>query len=439
MVLLITAWMLFVTNSPAVQEGQRDVTQRAQAVIAQLAAKDFATIELQFSDKVKAALPSGRLEAAWTNLLTQAGPFKGRASAARVETTGDFQIATTTCDFERATVDVQVVFDPAGRIAGLSFRPAAPPPAPYTVPSYATPSAYTEEDVTIGSEWALPGTLSMPVGAGPFPAVILVAGSGPNDRDGTLGPNKPLKDLATGLASRGIAVLRYDKRTKVHPSKLAAVPDFTVKQEVLDDVAEAVRLLRAQPTIDPARVFVLGHSLGGMLIPRIAAADPKLAGLIVMAGAARSIDEAILEQTRYIAMADGTISPDEQKGIDEAATLVATVKALTPEDAKSAKNISGAPASYWLDLRAYDPPSAARSVKAPMLILQGERDYQVTMAEFARWKAALGNRPDVTFHTYPALNHLFIAGTGLSVPAEYQSAGHVSEDVVRDIASWIKR
>ena len=89
-----------------------------------------------------------------------------------------------------------------------------------------------------------------------------------------------------------------------------------------------------------------------MLIPRIAAADPKLAGLIVMAGAARSIDEAILEQTRYIAMADGTISPDEQKGIDEAATLVATVKALTPEDAKSAKNISGAPASYWLDLRA---------------------------------------------------------------------------------------
>ena len=152
-----------------------------------------------------------------------------------------------------------------------------------------------------------------------MPAVILVHGSGPNDRDETIGANKPFKDLATGLASRGIAVLRYDKRTRVHGAKVAALTDFTVNQEVIEDVIEAVKALRAQPRIDPARVFVLGHSLGGMLVPRIATADPTIAGLIVLAGAARPLEEAIVAQSRYIAVADGTISPEEQQGIDQAA------------------------------------------------------------------------------------------------------------------------
>jgi uncharacterized protein len=76
-------------------------------------------------------------------------------------------------------------------------------------------------------------------------------------------------------------------------------------------------------------------------------------------------------------------------------------------------------------------------VKQPMLVLQGERDYQVTMEEFARWKSALAGRADVSFHPYATLNHLFVGGTGKSMPAEYNTPGHVSEDVVRDIATWI--
>jgi alpha-beta hydrolase superfamily lysophospholipase len=264
-----------------------------------------------------------------------------------------------------------------------------------------------------------------------------VHGSGPNDRDETVGANKPFKDLATGLASRGIAVLRYDKRTRVHGGKVAGLTGFTVHQEAIEDVLEAVKALRAQPRIDSARVFVLGHSLGGMLIPRIGTADPTIAGLIVLAGAARPLEEAIVAQTRYLAAADGTVSPEEQQGIDRAAALAESVRALKPADATSGRMLSGAPPSYWLDLRGYDPPSAARHVKAPMLILQGERDYQVTPEEFAKWKAALGSRPDVTFHSYATLNHLFIAGAGSSLPAEYHVPGHVAEDVIRDIASRI--
>jgi dienelactone hydrolase len=295
------------------------------------------------------------------------------------------------------------------------------PVVAYTLPPYAKPSSFIGGETTIGSgQWALPVTVTVPVGTGPWPAVVLVHGSGPNDRDETVGASKPFKDLATGLASRGIAVLRYDKRTMVHGPRIAALKEFTVREEVIEDVLEALKALRARPGIDPARVFVLGHSLGGMLIPRIATADPTIAGLIVLAGPARPLEEALVAQTRYIALADGTISAEEPRAIDQAAAVGESIRGLTPEDTRSGRTIAGAPASYWLDLRGYDPPSEARRVKSPMLLLHGDRDYQVTAEEFGRWKAALGSRPDVTFRSYPALNHLFIAGTGPGLPAEYQ-------------------
>jgi dienelactone hydrolase len=273
--------------------------------------------------------------------------------------------------------------------------------------------------------------------------VVLVHGSGPGDRDQSLGPNKPFRDLARGLASRGVAVLRYEKRTRQHGAKIAsagAASQFTVKEETVDDAVAAVRLLRATPGIDPKRIFVLGHSLGGMLAPRIAtAAASQVAGLIIMAGAVRSLEQSILDQTRYLAKADGTISPDEQKQITALEQLVASVKTLKPTDPPLAAAGAGAPASYWIDLRGYDPPAAAAAVKLPMLILQGGRDYQVTPDDFAKWKAALGTRSDVALKLYPALNHLFIAGSGASLPAEYMVAGHVDESVVRDIAEWVTR
>jgi len=433
---LVLAFLLFVTNQATTT--QVDASSKARAVVAALTSGDFAAIEAQFTDQMKAALPPGRLAASWATLVTQVGAFKVCTSQRPVRAIADKQMVITPCEFERAKIDLQVAFDSNGRISGLALRPAAAPAEPYTPPSYVNASTFKEEELTIGSsEWPLPATLTMPVGPGPFPVVILVHGSGPNDRDETIGPNRPFKDLALGLASRGIAVLRYDKRTKVHGTKTAALTSLTVKDEVVDDVGEAIKSVRANARIDPARVFVLGHSLGGMLIPRIAAANPSIAGVVVMAGAARPLEQAIVEQTRYIANADGTISPQEQEQIDTSAKHAEAIKALTAADAAAGKMVMGAPASYWLDLRGYDPPAAAAALKTRMLVLQGERDYQVTMEEFARWKAALGTRPDVTWRSYPALNHLFIAGSGPITPAEYSVPGAVAEEVVRDIADYV--
>jgi len=271
--------------------------------------------------------------------------------------------------------------------------------------------------------------------------VVLVHGSGPNDRDETIGPNKPFRDLAWGLASQGIAVLRYEKRTKQHAAKFTedVLVKLTAQEETVDDALAAVALLRQTKGIDPSRVYVLGHSLGGYLLPRIGSADPRIAGLISLAGPTRPLEDISLEQITYITGLDGTPTPEEQAGLDQLADQVARVKDPGLSAATSAADLPlGIPASYWLDLRGYSPADAAKELQAPMLILQGERDYQVTTADFEGWQSALASRSDVQFKLYPELNHIFVAGEAKSTPAEYNVEGHVAEQVITDIAEWIK-
>lgn len=419
---------------------QVDIVERTRTIIGQLAKGEFAAVVATFDPKMRAALPEEKLRSTWMSVQSQVGAFQGLGEP-RTATKGDFRIVVVPAQFENARAEIQVAFAPSGEVVGLNVRPAAAAAGASADAPYVVPARFTERAMTIDAGgWPLPAAVAMPEGKGPFRALVLVHGSGPGDRDQTLGPNKPFRDLALGLASRGIAVLRYDKRTRVHGTKLAGLTSFTVKDETVDDAVAAVRLLRATPGIDAAQVYVLGHSLGGMLVPRMAAAaGSDVAGWIVMAGAARPLEQALADQLRYLAQTDGVISSDEQKQLDEVEALAAKVKALRPGDPPlSALGIS-APSSYWIDLRGYDPPTAARRVTARMLVLQGERDYQVTVDEFARWKAALGERKDVTLKSYPELNHLFIAGTGRSLPSEYAVAGHVAEEVIADIAGWIAK
>lgn len=428
------AWALLALA----QQPAQSPSARAEAVVHLMTTGHFDAVEAQFADAMKTALPPGRLATTWSSLTSQVGDFL-KETGAHQESVGAYQVGIVTCAFQRGALDVRVVFDADDKIAGLNIRPAAAAGPAYVLPPYADGSAFTDADVTVGTgEWRLPGTLTLPNGDGPFPALVLIHGSGPNDRDETLGPNKPFADLAAGLASRGIAVLRFDKRTKVYGAKMAAAGNITVKDEAIDDAVAAVAALRSNPHVDPKRVFVLGHSEGGMLIPRIAVADPSIDGLIVMAGPARPIEDAVVDQTEYLATADGAATPEGQNAIDQAKQLRDEIRALTPADAAAHKVVFHAPASYWLDLRGYDPPTAAKPLKQPMLVLQGERDYQVTMQDFGRWKAALGTKSTVTLKSYPTLNHLMIPGIGKSLPAEYNTPGHVDRQVIEDIAAWIK-
>jgi dienelactone hydrolase len=420
-------------------EANAPIETLAKDLVSALASGNYKEAVANFDGTMKNALPAEKLQEAWSSIIAQAGPFVEQAGIRRVKIL-QYDVIFVTCKFEKGVLDAKVVFDGNKQIAGLFFVPVQAPVSEKPADLVST-DTFSEKEVRVGTgQLALPGTLTLPKGQGPFAAVVLVHGSGPQDRDETIGPSKPFRDLAHGLASRGIAVLRYEKRTKAFPTQMAAINKLTVKEEVIDDALAAAALLRENSQIDPNKVFVLGHSLGGYVVPRIGKLDSKIAGFIIMAGTARPPEDVVLEQFTYIFSLDGVITDAEKASLEQLKSQVAKVKdpQLSPETV-AADLLLGAPAAYWLDLRGYQPAETAKELTCPMLILQGGRDYQVTDADFQLWKKVLSSRKNVEFKFYEGLNHLFMEGQGKSTPAEYEQAGNVSGVVIGDIAGWIKR
>ena len=418
-----------------------DLKQKAEDFIHQMADGDFAGACRLFDSNMAQALPEAKLKATWLQLVNQAGAFQEIGSGQVAERQGN-RIVTVTCQFEKAAMDILVVFGTNGQIGGLNVQ-FAPTTLPYNPPAYVGAAAFDEVEVTVGSgKWALPGTVSMPHGAGPFPAVVMVHGSGPQDRDETIGPNRPFRDLAWGLASRGIAVLRYDKRTKVYAEKITPElkAKLTVQDEVIDDALSAVQLLRQTPGIDRDSIYVLGHSLGATMAPRIGQQDPSIAGLIIMAGMTRPFEDTILDQYTYLYALSGSMTDEQQAELEQLKAQVARVKDPNLSDQAPAKDLPlGVPPAYWLSLRGYQPAEVARSLDMRILALQGGRDYQVTAADdYPAWQKALAEKSNATLKLYPELSHEFIAGEGPATPQEYLVEGHVSEKVIQDIARWIR-
>jgi hypothetical protein len=411
---------------------------RARELVDLLVKHQFSEAVGRFDATMRQALPPEKLQQVWLALAGQVGALQSVVGT-RSETKDTYEIIHVTCRFENMALDARVVFDRAHLISGLFFVPAqAPPEDPErgTPPPYAKRDTFEEQEIQIGTrDWQLPGTLTVPLGAGPFPAAILVHGSGPHDRDETIGQTRPFRDLAWGLASRGIAVIRYDKRTKVHAAKLAGARDLTVRQEVVDDAIAAAAAARATAKVDPRRVFIVGHSLGGTLAPRILGGDDAIAGAILLAGSARPLEDLILEQLTYLARLDGTVSKEEAARLEQVQVDLARLG--DPSFSAASPPVFGVPASYWIDLRKYDAVAAAKALTRPLFILQGGRDYQVTKADFELWKQGLRSKQNCSLRLYPDLNHLFVTGRGRSTPEEYGTEGHVAPEVVADIASWI--
>jgi hypothetical protein len=402
---------------------------RARDFIALLAKHDFVGASAAFDEGMRKAIPTDQLGALWAKLEEQVGKLQ-RIDSVELHPLegGDAAIAVVT--FERATLLVDIGIDTHGKVGGLHFAPKQAPPPPYEPPAYVKRDAFDEVDVMVGK---LPGTLSLPKGGSHLPAVVLVHGSGPNDRDEHIGALVPFKDLAWGLASQGIAVLRYDKRTKVDPTGVRTQHD-----EVDEAAHAAVALLAARPEVDPKRLALLGHSQGGYLAPRIAADDHAIKRLVILAGSTRPLEDSVVSQLNYFAklhpevheLADQIHRAEQMKAQVEDPALAAD----TPVDVLGAK-LTGA---YFLDVRGYHPAAVAAKLAIPILVLQGERDYQVTIADdFPAWKTALGKRRTVTFHTYPLLSHAFAPAGDPPSPADYDKPAHVDAQVISDIAAFL--
>src|SRR5580704_3903193 len=441
------ALILFLLATPdtALRVSAQDAAQdspsaaAAKQILQELVAGQFDKVEAIYDARMKEALPPGKLADGWRDINKQAGAFQAISSTETSQVQG-LQVVKMQCKFENSLLDATVVFNPDGKLGGLSFQPHQAPPAPWTPAAYVKPDSFTQQPLTlVNGIFELPGTLETPVGDGPFPAVVLVQGSGPEDQDETIGPNKPFKDLAWGLASRGIVVFRYTKRTKKYGMQSSDDPaKLTVEDETISDARAAVALVVKQPKVDPRQVFLLGHSLGAYLAPRIATGDAEIAGIVMLAANARPLEKIVLEQIHYWAAMNGAPTEAEQKKIDAAEDGAKQIERpdLKPDDKIEflGATMYGA---YWLDLRAYDPLKTAAKLKIPILILQGGRDYQVTPSNFQAWSDALSNNKNVTLRTYPDLDHLFMHGTGASKPADYARPDHVSAEVVESIATWI--
>ncbi|MEV7393702.1 alpha/beta fold hydrolase [Streptomyces sp. NPDC091215] len=413
--------------------GALDVA-RGFAVLLQ--AERFGEIMGLFAPPLRAAVSAEALRLAWTAEAAGQGGVKvierpvaeaGEADLVRVR-------IPVTCANGSFTVVTSVGDD--GLLHGLRLDPHGG--TVWQPPHYADADRFTERDVLVGTgPLAVPGTLSLPAGPGPWPAVVLLSGGGAFDRDESSGPNKPLKDLAWGLASRQVAVLRFDKVTFAHADRLPS--DFTMADEYLPHALAAVRLLRQHPEVAPDRIHLLGHSMGGKAAPRIAAADPSIAGMVLLAADAQPMHEAAVRVARYLAeLAPGPSADEAVAALVRQAASVADPE-LTPDTPPRLLPL-GFSAAYWLDLRAYDPVATAAQLDCPMLILQGGRDYQVTVADdLSRWQRALARRPEVTIRIHQDANHLFFPGSGQPTPAEYARPGHVAPAVVDEIATWLTR
>lgn len=402
----------------------------------------FAEIHELFAPPLRPLITPEALEAGWKAELARQGPIT-TVGAPLTEPSGTGAVVVkvpVTC--ERGGFALVAPVTEQGQLAGLQLAPlsAAEPIAPWEPPAYADPGSFDEHEVTLRSgELAVEGTVSVPRDSGPRPAVVLLAGSGSLDRDETIGRNKPFKDVAWGLASRGVTVLRFDKVTYAHAGELKHAERFTLSDEYVPHALAAVEVLRANRAVDDTRIFLLGHSLGGTVAPRIVAAEPSIAGMVMLAGGAQPLHWVLVRQFRYLASLRPENEAASQPAIEALTERARRIDGpdLAPSTPASELPL-GAPASYWLDLRDYDPAALAATLGKPMLILQGARDYQVTVDDdLARWQTALADRTDVTIRVYPELNHLFAPGSGLSSPAEYEPAQHVDATVVGDIASWI--
>ncbi|MFC4728063.1 serine aminopeptidase domain-containing protein [Coralloluteibacterium thermophilus] len=420
-----------LTTAATPAELDPDTAAVARTFVDHLDAGRWDDAHAMLAPAVASALTASRLAEVWDTLPERLGA-PGARGPWRGERIGSRLVTTATQDFAMTPIDIRVAVDADGHIDGFRVVPAAVRVDAGTLAP--APAGAVEHAVSLGAH-ALPGTLLLPAGEAPFPAVVLVHGSGPQDRDGTVGPNRPLRDIAHGLAERGIASLRYDKRSRSAPDAFGG--SFTVDDEVVDDALAAVALLRAHEAIDPARVFVLGHSLGAQMAPRIGARAPEVAGLILAAAPARPLQDVYVAQIALLAGLDGETSAEEQAAIDDARARAAAVADLTA-DSPAGENLLGLPGAYWVDLRDYDPVETARGLPQPLLVLQGGRDYQVTPDDdYARWQAAFGDDPRATLRLHPALNHLLIAGEGPPGPAEYAQAGTVDGALLDDVAAWI--
>lgn len=304
-----------------------------------------------------------------------------------------------------------------------------------------------EEKIIVGegTQYPLKGCLTLPTDvSNPVPAVVFVHGSGSSNMDEKVGKLTPFLDLAHGLAAHGIASVRYDKRTFAHAFKLLRDKSLmvTVKEETIEDAILATELLRGDPRIDPANILIIGHSMGAMLAPRIDKEGGNYRGLILLAGTPRRLEEVMVEQNNEVlAEMKGLARRLVEKQIKKLNGTFDGLYEMSDEDAKKKKLGGGVTLYYFKEMGEPPVESYLKNFKKPILVMQGEKDFQVKAdTDFRLYKELLADHPNASFILYENLNHAFVPSVYGSISKAKQEYGveqHIGENVIADIARWI--
>ena len=284
----------------------------------------------------------------------------------------------------------------------------------------------------------LPGDLSKPV-----PAVVMVHGSGASNMDEKVMKLTPFKDLAEGLARHGIASLRYDKRSFAHGLKMIRNRSLTVKEETIEDAILAVKMLREDPRIDHSRIFILGHSMGAMLAPRIDAEGADVRGLIMMAGTPYRLEDIVLRQLRQAGRGKSVLNRIVQLEYRFYRRKFRGLYEMSDEEAKKKKFAGNLTLYYFKEMGQKTAADYLLASRKPAFILQGGKDFQVlAKKDYREFRRVLAGRARTGFRLYPELNHCFVEGIYddiLKASKEYKVERHIPEEVIGDIAKFTEK
>lgn len=419
--------------------------KRAEEFVTAMVNGNFKVATDMFDTDMKQIMPISVLENdVWNSIIAQAGAFitiheKGR------DVLDGHHVCIITSRHENKGVRLRIIFSENGLVSGLF------------IDNYVTLEVFTDFPIVIGegTDFPLDGLLSIPYNVtGKIPAVVLVHDYGRRDMNETLNRNAPFLYMTHYLASHGIAVIRYHKRTWTHSEKMIEKfgGSYTVKEETIEDVILATEILKENPRIDENKIFILGYGLGGMLAPRIFTEEGgNYAGIISLAGPTRILFEVIYDrQMSYIeAMPEG----DEKRAmLAQMETYDEHVKDLMSISDEQAKNTpwsddtSGISLYYYKEMNDHPVSEYAKDIKIPFLILQGDKDFQTYAdKDFIIWQKLLAGRTNVTFKLYEGLNHRFIKSTSKNITEEdkllvenYDELHQIETQVLMDITQWIK-
>jgi alpha-beta hydrolase superfamily lysophospholipase len=373
-----------------------------------------------FDDNIKSKISELQLKETLEKLETQIGQFKSI-----IETNNEKETYFYYSDFEKMKLDIKISLNDNKKIIGFFFVPHK---------DFQKENSFGKDLNIKSNNIELKGTLLVPEKENLKKLIIFVHGSGPNDRDESVSENKPFKNIAENLYAKGISTYRFDKRTLSNPESFN--DKSSIDDEVTNDILNIVSYFKNNTEFADYQIIVLGHSLGANLLPRIANKSNNISKIILLAGNSRPLSTLITEQYDYLYK----LTPSEelkeasQKIKEQIKVLNSKSFNLNTQKEKLPFNLS---AYYWKSVLDYNPTKEIKKVKIPILILQGERDYQVTMKDFEIWKTSLKNNKNATFISYPKLNHLFITGDNPSNPKEYEIKGKVDEKVINDIVKFI--